>query len=403
MATLARKFRFTQRELDRLPPCPSEARSKAYECSDSDVVGLRIMVTKSGRKFWFWRYTFQGRKRAARVGEYPSTDLQAARRRASEMRALLDQGKDVQFEKDDLKSMPTFAEFAEREYMPMARQTKRSYKDDAHRLKNHLLPRFGHKRLSEITTREVQACVGEIARTHSNASSNRVLSLISRMLKLGVLWQIIDKNPCVGISKLKEARVHERYLTSTEISQLLHAMEADKCTFGTAAIKFLLLTGMRRNEALRAKWEQVDLERGLMHLPMTKSGKSKNNALSTEAMDLLNALPSKGTSQWIFPGRNRIDDRPLFNIDKCLARCLERAGLKKMRVHDLRHAHASILAQNGFSLYVIQTALGHASPTMSMRYSHLCDTSMRDASNAVGKIVGDAGRRPLNDSASAAA
>lgn len=398
MATLARKFRFTQRELDRLPPCPVDAVSKAYEVSDTEVTGLRLSITKGGRKFWFWRYTFEGRKRAARIGEYPATDLAAARKRAAEMRATIDQGKDAQAAKDDLKAMPSFAEYAEREYMPMARQTKRSHKDDAHRLKNHLLPRFGHKKLSEISTREIQAFIGEVAKSRSPATANRVLSLIARMLKLATIWGIIEKNPCYGIAKFREQRARERFLTSDEIARLFQAMDGDRHSYGVAAIKFLLLTGLRRNEALRAKWGQVDLERGLLHLPLTKSGKSRHIVLSGHAAALLDGLPSKGKSQWLFPGKGRDDDRPLYNIDKCLQRLLEKSGIEKMRVHDLRHTYASVMAQNGVSLFVIQSALGHSSPMMTMRYAHLCDTALRDATNVVGDVVstaigGDVDRR----------
>lgn len=392
MTTLARKFRFTQREIDRLSPCPADSKSKAYECSDTEVTGLRISVNKAGRKFWFWRYTFEGRKRAAKVGEYPATDLAAARKRACEMRALLDLGKDVQAEKDELKRLPTLAEFAAQEYMPLARQTKRSHRDDAHRLKNHLLPRFGHKKLSEITTREVQAFVGEVAKSHSPATANRLLSLIARMLKLATLWGIIEKNPCVGIAKFREQRARERFLTAAEIARLLQAMEGDPHPYGTAAIKFLLLTGLRRNEALWAKWSQVDLERGLLHLPMTKSGKSRHIVLSAQARTLLEGLPSRGISQWVFPGKNRAADRPVYNIDKCLQRLLEKANLERMRVHDLRHTYASVMAQNGVSLFVIQSALGHSTPVMTMRYAHLCDAALRDATDVVGNIVDRATR-----------
>ncbi|WP_348696459.1 tyrosine-type recombinase/integrase [Duganella fentianensis] len=396
MVTLARKFRFTQRDLDRLPPCPAESASKAYEVSDTDVTGLRLSVTKGGRKFWFWRYTFDGRKRAAKIGEYPATDLAAARKRASEMRSMLDQGKDAQASRDELKAMPSFTEFTEREYMPMARQTKRSHKDDAHRLKNHLLPRFGHKKLSEITTREIQAFIGEVAKSRSPATANRILSLLARMLKLATIWGIIEKNPCYGIAKFREQRTRERFLTRDEIARLFQAMEGDRHSYGVAGIKFLLLTGLRRNEALRAKWEQVDLGRGLMHLPQTKSGKSRHIVLSAHARMLLEELPSRGHSQWIFPGKNLADDLPVYNIDKCLQRLLEKAGIERMRVHDLRHTYASVMAQNGVSLFVIQSALGHSSPMMTMRYAHLCDTALRDATNVVGNVVsaalsGDAG------------
>lgn len=389
MATRSRKFRFTRRELDRLPPCPVDANSKSYECSDSEVTGLRISINKAGRKFWFFRYNFEGRKRAAKIGEYPATDLDGARRRAYEMRAMLDKGRDVQSEKDDLKKMPTFQEFALNEYMPLSKQTKRSHKADIHRLK-HLMPHFARKKLSEISTRDVQAVISRLADSHSHATANLVLALIARMLKLATIWGIIEKNPCVGIAKFKLQPMPVKMLKPAEIARLFQVLDEDAHYFGARALKFMLLTGLRRNEALRAKWPQVDLERGLMYLPFPKSGKAQHIVLNDEAKAILESLPSRTTSQWLFPGKNHIGDTPVWSVDACLRRSLAKAGLERMRVHDLRHVYASLLAQNGVSLYVIQSCLRHQDPKMTMVYAHLCDDSRRDANRVIGRLVGQA-------------
>lgn len=388
MSSHDKKFRFTNRAVEQLPPCPADALSKSIEYSDSEVIGLRISVTRAGRKFWFWRYTYQGIKRAAKVGEFPALDVAVARRRALELRAQLDLGQDPQASKDHYKAMPTLAEFAEREYMPLARQTKRSHKDDASRLQHHLLPRFGQRKLCDLTTREIQGFIAEMAQSHTPATANRILSLLARMLKLATVWQVIERNPCQGIAKLREARARERFLNNEEISALYQAMAKEKNTVAVSAIQFLLLTGLRRNEALKARWDQVDLDRQLMHLPDTKSGKPRNVVLSAQAVALLANLPSRHSSGWLFPGR--FEGRPLDNLDKCLQRLLQSAGLAAMRVHDLRHTHASILANNGVSLFVIQRSLGHSSPLMSQRYSHLCDSAVREAGDVVGNIVNQA-------------
>ena len=380
------KFRFTNRAIEQLPACPADAAAKSIEYTDTEVTGLKLQVgSKTNRKFWFWRYVFQRKKRAIKLGEFPSTDVAEARKRALEMRGLLDQGKDPQAGEDRLKVMPSLKEFAESEYLPHARQTKRSHKDDASRLRIHLLPKFGHKKLSEITMREIQAFVGEIAQSHSPATANRLLSLIARMLKLATLWQIVDRNVCVGIPKFREPKARERFLSTEEISRLYRAMESDSAKVGCAALKLMLLTGQRRNEILTLKWSQVDLEAGVLFLEKTKSGKTRHVVLSQAAIDLLNSQDSKGSSDWVFPGRS--GDGPLVNVDKTHKRLTEAAGLEKFRVHDLRHSHASLLANNGVSLFVIQQTLGHSSPTMTMRYSHLCDAALRQAADVAGEVV----------------
>lgn len=389
MASLSRKFRFTQRELDRLPPCPADAKSKSYECCDAEVTGLRIAVSKNGRKHWFFRYSFDGRKRAARIGEYPATDLLAARKRANEMRAMLDAGKDVQADIDERRKMPTFREFAINEYLPTARETKRSYKEDVCRLK-HLLPHLGHKKLNEITTRDVQGIINNLAKTRAHGTCNRVLSLIARMLKLATIWGIIEKNPCYGIAKFKERPAPVKMLKPAEIARLFQVLDQDRHYYGAQAIKLMLLTGLRRNEALRAKWSQVDFDNGVMHLPFTKSGKSQHIVINSEARAVLENLRSRGVSQWLFPGKGKEDDIPVWAVDATLHRALEIAGLPPMRIHDCRHVYASLLAQSGVSLYVIQSCLRHADPKMTMIYAHLCDDARRQANSVIDRLMGEA-------------
>jgi integrase len=110
-----------------------------------------------------------------------------------------------------------------------------------------------------------------------------------------------------------------------------------------AALKLLLLTGMRKNEVLQGKWENVDLDRGIWFVPHTKNGKSNHVVLNAEAKALLLTLPK--TSQWVFPGRDC--SKPLVEVRRCLNQLAVVAGIPALRVHDLRHSFASLCAQSG--------------------------------------------------------
>jgi len=101
-------------------------------------------------------------------------------------------------------------------------------------------------------------------------------------------------------------------------------------------------------------------------------------------------FPGRFKHQWLFPGKNRSGDTPVWGVDECLRRSLAVAGLEKMRVHDCRHVYASLLAQNGVSLYVIQSCLRHQDPKMTMIYAHLCDDSRRQANLVIDRLVGQA-------------
>lgn len=382
------RFPFSHRSLQKLPSCPANSASTNAEYSDTEVVGLKLQVSKTGRKTFFFRYTTAERqKRAAKLGEFPAIDVAEARKAALEMRALVDRGIDPQAGRDALAAMPTLRQFGEDSYMPEARTRKASHKDDACRLRVHVYPALGDKKLSEITTRDVQQLIARVAEKASKATANRVHSLVARMFKLAVVWGVIERNPCYGLSKFSEEKRAERFLTPDEIVRFQMALAEDKNTVAASALRLLLLTGLRRNEVVKARWEQVDLEAGLLHLPKTKTG-ARYAVLNSAAKDLVASLPSRGLEPWLFPGAK--PGKPLENPTKLMERALKRAGLEPMRIHDLRHTFAATCVNSGASLYEVQKLLGHSSPTMTQRYAHLASDTIRRASEAMAVVAAGA-------------
>lgn len=379
-----RKFRFTQRDLARLPPCPANCASSCDEYSDQEVTGLKLQVSKTGRKVFFFRYAFGGKKRVARIGEFPAIDVVDARKRALAMRAQLDTNADPQSERDRHKETPTFRQFAVDRYLPMARQTKRSHADDESKLRLHMLGRFGNLKLHEIGTHDIQTYIGEIAASHTPATANRHYALLSRMFKLAMVWGLIDRTPCGGVSKFRETKKKERFLTPAEIARFSAAMDAEKNQVAASALRLLLLSGLRRNEVLRARWDQVDLDAAMIYLPHTKAGKPRHVVLNSAALALVKGLPSRGRSRWLFPQARA--DKPIDNPTKTFMRLLERAGIERIRIHDLRHSFASTAINAGASLFEVQALLGHSSPQMTMRYAHLAQDTIRRASESVAGV-----------------
>lgn len=162
------------------------------------------------------------------------------------------------------------------------------------------------------------------------------------------------------------------------------ALAEDKNTVAASALRLLLLTGLRRNEVVKARWEQVDLEAGLLHLPKTKTG-ARYAVLNSAAKELVASLPSRGLEPWLFPGAK--PGRPLENPTKVMARVLQRAGLDHMRIHDLRHTFAATCVNSGASLYEVQALLGHSSPAMTQRYAHLASETVRRASEVMALVA----------------
>lgn len=192
------KFRFTQRAIEGLPIHPANAASKSAEFSDTDVVGLRLLVNKQGRKFFYFRFTFNGQKRVIKLGEYGALTIPDARKKALEMRADIDAGIDPSVERDRIRGIPTFRDFALNDYMEWAKGTKRSWNSDLSKLNNHLIPKFGNRRLTEITIRDVQLYHAQVKQSHCAGTANRHLSVISKLYKCAIA-PVLSDAPVSGL------------------------------------------------------------------------------------------------------------------------------------------------------------------------------------------------------------
>jgi integrase len=159
-----------------------------------------------------------------------------------------------------------------------------------------------------------------------------------------------------------------------------------------SAIRLMLLTGARRGEVLQARWDEIDLERGVWTKPShkTKERKTEHVPLSPAALALLRALQPSALSEHVFPGRR--SGQPLVEVKKAWAAIRQAAGLGEARLHDLRHTFASHLVSRGISLHVVGRLLGHSQPRTTMRYAHIADQALRDATTQFGELVESVGK-----------
>jgi integrase len=142
------------------------------------------------------------------------------------------------------------------------------------------------------------------------------------------------------------------------------------------------LSGARRGEALALRWSDVDLDAGTWTKPaeVTKQRKSHRLPLNPQAVELLRELRAVEP----FSPFGRLG---LSALRAAWHEVLSDAGIENLRVHDLRHWHASLLASMGLSLPIIGALLGHASTATTQRYAHLVDETLRAATDRVGAQV----------------
>jgi integrase len=382
------QFRFTTRSLEQLPACPRDSVSKAIEFSDSDIPGFKIAISKSNRRTFMLRYSFQERKRSMRIGEFPATSLADARKIALEMRGLLDRGIDPQETRDRERGTPTLAAFADT-YMVASKLHKRSWRDDASKLQMFILPALGSKRLCDIHRRDIEAFIGDIRPTHTPATCNRYLCLLSAIMKRAMIHEHIDKNPCTGIQRMKENGQTQRFLSPMELGKLFVEFQnvPPEARIAVAALQFLILTGCRLRECLHSRWEHFDADNQVLFVPNSKSGRSKYLQLNDSVLQILAGLDTRGTSEWIFANR-RDPTKPINDLRKIFSKCLRAAGINDhVRLHDCRHTFCSTAVGAGQSLYVVQNLVAHAQPSTTMRYAHVMNKTLRDASQSVADVI----------------
>jgi integrase len=248
--------------------------------------------------------------------------------------------------------------------------------------------RLGPLRIDQITRAQLSALHRSLQ--DKPRAANHLLAMLSVVFEEARKARLIAKdaeNPTQNIKRYKE-RKRERFLTADEITRIGEAFkEVERHgtdQFAIAAIRLLILTGCRKNEILKARWSWVDLDRGFLNLPDSKSG-AKTVYLGPPAIDLLRALPRIVGNQFVFPGRNEGDHFKALQhvwervrvIAKLEPMQLPNGKIEHVRLHDLRHSFASIAVSGGASLPMIGKLFGHSQWATTQRYAHLADDPLR--------------------------
>lgn len=364
---------------------------------DADVRGFGVRVYPSGRRTFVLSYRVRGRKRMMTLGDFGVLTVQQARAMAREHLVAAGKGEDPLEERRKAARGETVRELCADYLERHAKPHKRSWAADARRIERHILPAWGALKVSALTRAEVAALHWRIGREHP-IEANRVHSLVRKMLALAETWGYVPEghpNAARGIERYRESK-RERWVTPEEMPRLAAAIEAEENPYARAALWLYLLTGLRRSELLRARWEDVDLERAQIRIPETKAGRTYHVPLTAPALALLRALPRIEGNPFILPGAK--PGEHLVNIDKPWRRVRARAGTEDVRLHDLRRTLGSWLAQAGNSLHLIGRVLNHSNSSTTEIYVRFAQDHVRAAMDAYAeRLMGAAGKKTPAD------
>ena len=353
---------------------------------DADIRGLMLEYRPTGMGTWYFRAKDeQGKMKMIRLGTLAEMDVLEAKSRAYELQKFVEHGGVLKDMDTHTGKRLTFGTFIEKHYLPHAKARKRSWKTEVGILRRHILPVFSDSKLEAITRFALTRWLEELQEKGlAPATCNRTLFLVKYLFNCARRWGFIAESPARDVQTLPEKEFRERYLSEEEARRLLDALAADKDQQAANVVRLLLFTGARKSEILAARWENVDVARRILTVPLSKSGKARHIPLSDAALQILEGIPRK--SEWLFPSRKNASH--IKTIYEAWDRVRKRAVLKDVRLHDLRHSFASFLVNSGCSLYEVQKILGHQNPKITTRYAHLAQDSLLRAANIVGDKLG---------------
>jgi integrase len=373
---------------------------------DADVRGLGLRLRMSGgivARYWIYRYRFGGKQRFMSIGEYgqPWT-LDTARDEGRRLQNLVASKTNPADLREAARTSPTLEQAASQWVRDYATHHK-APESVAH--DKRLLARLGiafvdrerngralsalaQTRMDLVSRNQIAAFHLKLAGTPVQA--NRCLNLLSSIFS----WsgRTFGDNPCRGVKRYRE-RIVERHLSGDELVRLIQVFQEvrqdeSENPIIVGAIILLLLTGARPKELRTARREWLDGEAGTLRIPDPKEKKPKTIMLGPYTLGVIRDLPRYRGNPYLLPGR-RCGEH-VVNMQEVWGRIRKRAGLEDVRLYDLRHTYASILAGDfKESLPRIGKLLGHSSPLTTARYVHLTENPLRDVVNAVdAKIAG---------------
>lgn len=259
----------------------------------------------------------------------------------------------------------------------------------------HLLPALGSIPLTQLRPLHIQACYAQmLAKGLAPRTALHAHRVLREALGHALKWQLIARNPADAVEAPRPSRTE---IKTPSVAQLHRLLDAAKATSLGTLVHLAVLTGLRQGELLGLRWDDVDLDEGVLYVRQTAQwlpGKgvvfrppkthrsTRPVALSPATVTVLRQHRRAQLKTRIRLGPSYDDHGLVFaspqgfpldpsNLRRAWRGVIRASGLPPLRFHDLRHAHASLLLQHGVHPKVVSERLGHATVTTTLdTYSH---------------------------------
>ncbi len=401
--------KITKRLIDGLRPDPARKDQFLWD-RELKGFGVRVLTATgagpmriSSASYLVQYLTPEGRTRRLKLAAVDELTPDEARALAKDKLGEVAKGGDPSADRHKARHAATMAEVCDNYLADAEGRVKAStLAMDRSRIETHVKPLIGRRPAVSLTLEDIERmqtdiALGKTAKARSGRGgattggrgvAARTVGMVHTILEWAKRRRLIAENPAHGARKFPDGR-QRRFLTIEEQTRLGEAMRAafadGENPVALACVRFLLLTGLRRMEALALPWEWVDLRGRCLRLGDSKSGFSIR-ALGADASRVLTALERTEGSPWVFVGADPA--KHLVALPKVLERLCVRAGLADVTTHVLRHSYAATAAEMGFSELTIAGLLGHRVAGVTARYAHVGDPALLVAADRVaGRIA----------------
>lgn len=368
----------------------AEVKPAEYMLWDGDIPGFGVRILPSGRRSYFVQYRVGTRSRRFSLGPHGVLTAEQARNLAVQALAAVAAGGDPAEGRKARREAITVRELADRfdrEHIAV-RVKESTAKEYRRNLRRFILPALGRLRVEEVTRADVARFHHDLR--HIPYQANRNIEIVSKMFSLAEMWGLRPdgSNPRRHLRKYSELK-RERFLSASELRRLgevLNEMESERVEPQSAitAVRLLLLTGCRLAEIMKLRWEEVDVPAGILRLPDSKTG-AKAVQVGQAALEILGSAERRPFNSHVITGT--LPGKALSDLQPFWRRLRTRAGLKDVRIHDLRHTFASVAVASGQGLPMIGKLLGHSQVQTTARYAHLAGDPVRTAANDVSSSI----------------
>ena len=378
---------------------------------DTQIPGFGIRLKPSGAASWFYQYRNKfGQTRRYRIGKagQGGVTAHAARIEALKLQGRVLVGNDPSAERKGDRNAIMLADLCD-QWLEAGHNFKKenTLKNNRSHIETHIKPLLGSKPVASINRTNVEkfyrdvvsgktARKGKAVKDHK-ASAARSLDTLKAILRRAVDNGLIEKNPAQGVkyAPMAARKVTFSFKSVSSAGKAMRELEAEgENETALNALRFLLLSGFRKNEALSLQWGMIDTAAQCVRFSDTKTG-PQMRPLGRAALDRLKAIKPRAAKPgaFVFPA-------PLNNPSKrghitsvvsvTWANVTERAGISGVPIHGLRHWFASAAADFGYSDLTIAGLVGHRLPTMTARYANAPDSAFILAASVVSQALADA-------------